>query len=147
MTAPDSRPTAVTAGSWLLVTGAVLLIAGGIATATVSFEVLRQMATPSVSDHSVRSYLLVYRGVGALFMAAGAGLAVLAVRVRRRDPRFRRSAIALALVIVLMVGVAAVFAGISIVALLSVIPIIAGVLLLSRQTAINWFFPSYYVEP
>lgn len=143
----DARPAVVTAGFWSLVVGAALLCVGGLATATISFDALRQAAPSTVTDHTVRSYLLVYRGVGLLFAASGLALGALAARARRRDPRFRRSAVVLALVIVLLVGVAAVFAGISILALLSLLPIIVGVLLLSRAAAINWFFPSYHVEP
>lgn len=79
------------------------------------------------------------RGVGILFAVAGAGLAGLAVRARRRDPRSRRAAMALGLAITVVVAVAAVFAGTHILALLSLVPIIVGTLLLGRPPVVEWY--------
>ena len=45
----------------------------------------------------------------------------------------------LALVTVVLVGLVAVFAGIHILALLGLLPIIAGALLLTRPAAAEWF--------
>ena len=133
MTASESRPSSVTPAFWLLVVGAVLLMAGGLLAATGDFDALRRTAPPMVSDQSVRNYLRLYRGAGVLFALAAAALAALAVRARDGDVRFRRAATGLALVIVVLVGVAAVFAGTHILALLSLLPIIAGTLMLNRR--------------
>lgn len=139
MTAPESRPGAITAAFWLLVVGAVLLMAGGLITATHSFDSIRQAAPPSVSDESVHDYSRLYRGAGILFSLAAAALAAFAVRARDRDPRFRRAALALGLTIVVLVAIAAVFAGTHILSLLSLVPIVVGTLLLSRPGVVEWF--------
>ena len=139
MSATESRPAAVTAAFWVLVVGAVLLMAGGLMAATVSFDSLRQAAPPTVSDDAVRSYARLYRGAGILFSVAAAALAAFAVRARDGDPRFRRSAMTLGLTIVVLVGLAAVFAGTHILALLSLVPIVVGTLLLSRPAVVDWY--------
>ena len=139
MSATESRPAAITAAFWLLVFGAVLLVVGGLLAATVSFDALRQAAPPTVSDDAVRSYARLYRGAGILFSIAAAALAALAVRARAGDPRYRRSAMTLGLTIVVLVGVAAVFAGTHILALLSLVPIVVGTLLLSRPSVVEWY--------
>lgn len=134
-----SRPREITTALWLVGVGAVLLLAGGLVTASVSFDTLRQVAPPSVTDESVRASLWLYRGAGILFAAAGAGLLWLTLRTRRRDPRFRRATVSLALVIVVLVAVAAVFAGAHILAVVSALPIIAGTLFLGRSSTVAWF--------
>ena len=139
MTAPQSRPGVVTAAFWLLIGGAVLLMTGGLLAATVGFDTLRAAAGPSVSDQSIRDYLRLYRGAGILFSLAAAALAVFAIRTRNRDPRSRRATIALGLAIVVLVAIAAVFAGTHVLALLSMVPVIVGTLLLGRPAAADWF--------
>lgn len=139
MTAPQPRPGAVTAAFWLLVVGGVLLVVGGLLAATVSFDTLRQAAGPSVSDQSIRDYLRLYRGAGILFALAGAALVFFASRIRMPDPRSRRAAVTLGLTIVVLVAVAAVFAGTHVLALLSLLPIVVGTLLLGRPGAVDWF--------
>lgn len=134
-----SRPRQITVALWLMGLGAVMLLAGGLVTASVSFDTLRQVAPPSITDESVSASLWLYRGAGVLFAAAGAGLLALTLRSRRRDPRFRRATVSLALVIVVLVAVAAVFAGAHILAVLSVLPIIAGALFLGRSSSVAWF--------
>ena len=74
MTASDSRPVAVTTAFWLLVLGAVLLMAGGLMSATLGFDTLRRSAPQAVSDQTVQNYLRLYRGAGVLL----AGVLVLA---------------------------------------------------------------------
>lgn len=135
----DSRPAAVTAAFWALLVGAVLLMAGGLIAATVGFDSLRQAAPPTVSDDALRNYARLYRGAGILFALAAAGLAVLAMRARDGDPRFRRAATTLGLAIVVLVGLAAVFAGTHILALLSLLPIVVGTLLLGRPGVAEWY--------
>ena len=139
MTAPESRPGVVTAAFWLLVGGAVLLMTGGLLAATVGFDTLRQAAGPSVSDQSIRDYLRLYRGAGILFSIAAAALAVFAIKAHNRDLRYRRATMSLGLAIVVLVAIAAVFAGTHVLALLSMVPIIIGTLLLGRPAAADWF--------
>jgi len=139
MSATDSRPSAVTAAVWVLVVGAVLLMVGGLMAATVSVDALRQAAPPTVSDDAVRDYARLYRGAGILFSIAAAALGAFAVRARDGDPRFRRSAMTLGLTIVVLVGVAAVFAGTHILALLGLVSIVVGILLLSRPSVVDWY--------
>ena len=133
MTASQPRTGVPTAAFWLLVVGAALLMFGGVMAVTVGFDALRHAAPETVSDQSVRNYLRLYRGTGVLFALAAAALAVFVVRARDGDPRFRRATSGLALAIVVLVGVAAVFAGTHILALLSLLPIIAGTLMMNRR--------------
>ena len=137
MAANAVRPAGVSTASWLLVVGGVMLMAGGVMAAAVSFGALREAAPPTVGDDAVRDYALLYRGAGVLFCIAAAALIALAVRARGPDPRFRRAAIALGLAIVVIVAVASVLAGTHILALLSLLPIIVGTLLLGRSAAIG----------
>lgn len=139
MSVTQSRPTGLTAAFWLLLIGAVLLMAGGLMAATVGFDALRQAAPPTVSDEAVRNYARLYRGAGTLFSIAAAVLAVFAARARDRDPRSRRAAMTLGLTIVVLVGLAAVFAGTHILALLSLLPIVVGTLLLNRPNVVEWY--------
>lgn len=139
MSSTDDPPGGVSTAIWVLVAGAVLLVVGGLLAATVSFDALRQAAPPTVSDDDVRRYGLLYRGAGVLFAVAGVALTVLAARARQRNPRLRRSAMSLGLTIVVLVGLAAVFAGTHILALLSLLPIVVGTLLLSRPAVVEWY--------
>lgn len=137
---PDPpRPGVVTRAVWLLVIGAVLVAAGGMITASVSFETLRQVASPSVDDETVRSSLWLYRGVGALFVLASAGLVYVAAGAARGDIRYRRATTALGLAVVVLVSLAAVLVGTHILALLGVLPVLVGVLLLGRPVSVAWF--------
>jgi hypothetical protein len=141
MTPTEPRPRAVDVAFWLLVVGAVLLLAGGMFAATLSYDTLRNAAVPSVSDQAIRDYLRFHRGAGVVCALAAVALAVLVVRTRAGDSRFRRAAMGLGLVIVVLVGVVAVFFGTHIFALLSLLPIIVGTLLLSRPPVAKWFNP------
>lgn len=139
MTATEPRPRAVTVAFWLLIVGAVLLLAGGLLAATLQFDTIRAAASPSVSDETLHNYLRFHRGSGVVCGLAAVGLAVLAVPTRAGDPRFRRATMGLGLAIVLLVGLVAVFAGTHVLALLSLLPVIVGTLLLSRPAAAGWF--------
>jgi hypothetical protein len=134
MTASESRPGSGGAAFWLLVIGAALLMAGGLMAVIVGFDTLRRSAPPAASDDSVHNYLRLYRGSGVLFGLAAAVLARLAMRARDGDPRYRRAATGLGMAIVVLVAVAAVFLGtVTTPALLSLLPIIAGTLMLNRR--------------
>jgi hypothetical protein len=108
----------VTAAFWCWVVAAVLLIVGGLITASVS-------ALP-----------VVYRGGGVVTVLAGVGMAFLAGRTRSGDTRYRRAGIALSLVIVVLVAIVAVLGGaVHVLTLLGVLPLIAGTVLITRPLA------------
>ena len=139
MTANHARPAAVTRAIWLLIGGAVMVAVGGMVTAAVSFDTLRHVAVASVPDDMVRSTLWLYRGVGLLFVLAAAGLVFVAARTMGGDVRFRRATTALSLAVVVVVSLSAVLVGTHILALLGVLPILLGIVLLGRPTAVAWF--------
>ena len=134
----ETRPSAVTTAYWLLVLGAALLMAGGLITATLGFETVRRTQPASVTDESVNALLWLNRGIGILFILSAVALAWLARRALRRDPRFRRAAVALALATVLVVAIASVFGGF-VLAPLALVPIIVGTMLLSRPPVVEWY--------
>jgi peptidoglycan/LPS O-acetylase OafA/YrhL len=118
MTAPQSRPRAVTAAFWCWVVASIMLIVGGLIAATVT-------ALPTV-----------YRGGGVVTALAGVGMAFLAGRGRNEDARYRRAAIALSLVIVVLVAIVSVLGGaVHVLTLLAVLPLIAGTVLITRPAA------------
>ena len=127
MTATQPRPRVVDTAFWLLLVGAALLLAGGLLAATLSFDTVRQ------------ANLIFHRGVGVGCVLAGAGLGFLAGRTRTGDARFHRATIGLSMAIVVLVALVAVFAGIHVLSLLALLPIIVGSLLLTRPTAMDWF--------
>jgi hypothetical protein len=116
MTAPPSRPRVVTAAFWCWVVASILLIVGGLLAASVGLPA-------------------VFRGAGVITALAGAGLAFLAGRSRTGDTRFRRATLALALTIVVLVSLCAVFGVVHLLTLLAVIPLIAGIVLMTRPAA------------
>jgi hypothetical protein len=136
---PASRPRVVEVAFWALVVGAVLLMVGGLLAATLSFDTVRQAAPSSISDKQLHNYLSLHRGAGVGGVLAGGGLGFLAGRTRAGDARFRRATIGLALAIIVVVGLIAVFAGIHVLSLLALLPIIVGMLLLTRPAATDWF--------
>jgi hypothetical protein len=106
----------VTAAFWCWVVASIMLIVGGLLAASA--------ALPAV-----------FRGAGVVTALAGAGMAFLAGRGRSGDTRFRRAAIALALTVIVLVALLAVFGVVHILTLLSVIPLIAGAVLMARPAA------------
>ena len=142
MTVSDVRPGVVTGAVWALLIGGVMLAAGGLTTAAVSFDTLRQVASASVPDESIRASLWLYRGVGILFTAAAAALILLAVRAGRREIRFRRATVALGMTVILVVVLISAVVGTHILALLSLVPIVVGTWLLSRPAAVQWYLGS-----
>ncbi len=140
MTPTQPRPRALNVAFWLLVVGAVLLMAGGLLAITVGYDMLRQALPPSYSDQAIHQLLIFRRGAGVICLLAGAGLAFLIGRTRGTgDVRFRRATLGLGLTIIVLVGLLQVFVNIGLVALLSLLPIIVGTLLLSRPAVAGWF--------
>ncbi|BBY17884.1 hypothetical protein [Mycolicibacterium litorale] len=135
-----SRPRVVEIAFWTLVGGAVLLILGGLLAATVTFETARSAIDSEVSNEKVRNYLNVYRGMGIGSVLAGAGLAFVAGRARRGDPKFRRATVGLALAIAVVLLMLAAGAGVGQpMTLLALVPIAVGTVLLTRRSAAGWF--------
>ena len=121
MSAPLPRPRPVTAAFWCWVVAAVMLIVGGLITASVSLPP-------------------VFRGAGVLTALAGAGMAFLAGRARTGDARFRRAALALSLAIIVLVALVAVLGGVvHILTLIAVIPLLAGLALITRPVAAAYY--------
>ena len=140
MSETGARPGAVMTAFWLLIAGAVLLMMSGLLTVTTDFDTVRSTAPSWASDDAVRSYLRLLRGMGALFCLAAVALTGLAVRTRDGDPRFRRAVMALGLATVVLVPLAAVITGaVLILALMSLVPIVAGVIVLNRPVVAQWF--------
>lgn len=134
------RPRAVDIAFWLLVAGAVLLVVNGLMAATLSFETVRSAADSSVTDETLQAYLTFQRGTGIFSIVVGVALGFLAGKTRTGDPRFKRATIAFAVAItVLVVGVALLAKIIHLLALIAVLPIIAGAFLLTRPAAAAWF--------
>jgi len=121
--APQSRPRVVNVAFWCWLGAAILLITGGLLTATVDLPGLP----------------VVFRAIGVLFALAGLALAVLAGRTRSRDPRFRRAAIALSLATVIVVAIISVFGVIHVLCLLGLLPLIAATVCITRPEAQKWF--------
>ncbi len=116
MTAPAPRNRVVTAAFWCWVVASVMLMLGGLITASVNLPAL-------------------FRGAGILTVAAGAGMAFLAGRSRTGDVRFRRAGVALASAIVVFVALLALSGVVHFVTVLAVLPLIAGAVLISRPAA------------
>jgi CDP-diglyceride synthetase len=117
MTAPQPRPRVVTAAFWCWVAASVLLIVGGLIAASTS------------------ELVTAYRGAGVITVLAGVGMAFLAGRTRSGDTRYRRAAIALSLVIVVLVAIVALVGAVHVLTLLAVLPLVAGTVLISRPAA------------
>lgn len=120
MSAPLQRPQLVNAAFWCWVIASLMLIAGGLIVASVSLPAI-------------------FRGAGIITALAGAGMAFLARRTRAGDARFRRAAIALSLVVVVLVAVVAAFGVVHILVLLSVIPLLVGTGMITRPAAASFF--------
>ncbi len=100
-----SRRATIGFGCWLV--GSVLLIAGGMLAVSASIP-------PGVNT-------MLYRGIGALTVLAGLGMAFLAGR-SRSDDRYRRAAVALSLAIVVLV----LLTGLNVLVLVALLPLIVG---------------------
>lgn len=136
-TSRSERPQIVDVAFWLLLIGAALLIGTGLLVATVSFDLLREVAPDTMTDDQLRSYLMFRRGAGVLYALAGAGLAFLTGRLRGRPVQYRRATVALGLVTVAVVAALTVIVGTGVVPLIALVPVFAGALLLTRPAAVS----------
>jgi peptidoglycan/LPS O-acetylase OafA/YrhL len=116
------RPRAVTVAFWCWMVAAVLLIVGGLLTATVD------VALPPV-----------FRGCGVIVAVAGAGLAFAAGRTRSGDRRFGRAAVALSLAVVVVITLIVLFGVTHLLTLLALLPLIAGTVSIRSTAAQTWF--------
>lgn len=145
MTGGAARPAVVSGAVWSLAIGGVMLAAGGLLMALIDVNTLRIPET--ISQETIQSFLIAYRGLGVIFTISAAGLIAFTLRASRRDSRSRRAVIALGLVVVLLEALAiALISNIPILVLLSMVLIIAGVLLLGRPVALAWFAGADDVE-
>lgn len=141
MTATPPRPRSVEAAFWLSVTGAVLLIVGGMMGMTRSFGTFRAAYAPSITDAEVQQVLTIHRGIGLLFVLAGATLGYFVGRTRRGDTRIRRAQVGLSIGITVLMFLMAIFArfGLELLSLIAVLPIAVSATLLVRPQASAWF--------
>lgn len=140
MTATPPRPRVVEVAFWLVLTGAVLLMIGGLMASAANFEEARSAVAATVTDDDLSQYLTLYRGAGLLSVVVGAVLAFVVGRARRGDARFYRATIGLALAAALVIGVFAVLMGVAqLVTLFALSPIVIGVLLIVQPAARIWY--------
>lgn len=142
MTAPSpaSRPPVVDAAFWCFLGGAVILVVGGLMASTAGLEDARAYLPATFTEDQVRNYLTLYRGTGMGCVVAGVALAFLVGRARRRDQRFRLATLGLAFAIVVVIALMAVGVGFrSLIVLVSLLPILAGTVLITRASARDWF--------
>lgn len=121
MTASTPRPRVVDIAFWCWLGSSVLLVAFGLLMATAGADLPTQL-----------------RGFGALFAVSGVALGFLAGRSRRGDERFRRAALALGLVLVVLLALFS-LATRGAVWLLIMILVMVGAVLMMRPGARAWF--------
>jgi heme A synthase len=95
----------------------------------------------SVTDDQVHQVLTMHRGAGVVYVVVGLALAFLAGRARNGDVRFRRSLVALSVVVVVLLAVVMVLYRIvlELPVVLAVIPTAVGATLFTRPAAAAWF--------
>ncbi len=136
MTSPTSpsRPRVVDLAFWCFVGGAVIMIVGGLMASTAAFDAERlQIANAD-------AFLSIVRGTGIGAVLVGGALAFLAGRARRGDGRFYRATLALAAAaIVVIVIIAGLIGAVHLFILMSLFPLLIGVLLFVQPSARRWF--------
>lgn len=122
---PEGRPRTVDGAFYSWMTGAVVTAAMGLL----------------MISYPVSAYKL----IGVLLVLVGLGLGFLAGRARKRDPRFSRAAVALAMAAVAFLALVVLFLPMPIGVLgltaLAVIALIAGSVLNQRAAAQAWYNP------
>ena len=135
------RPRIVNVAFWLVLVGAVLLLAGGLLGVSTAFSTPRAAFGDQYADGDVRNILVLHGGIGVLCLAVGFALSFLAGRARHGDARFRRALVWLAVAIVVLIFLLALLAPFSIElpALFGVVPVALGATLFMRPGAQDWF--------
>jgi hypothetical protein len=124
MTASRSnRPRGVDAAFWCWAASALLLIAGGLITASVN----------------IAGFPVVFRALGGLSALVGMAVAFLAGKTRSGDTRFRRALIALSLATIVVIAIVAVFGVVHALTLVALLPLIAGMVCITRPGVAAWF--------
>lgn len=122
---PDGRPRTVTAAFSCWLTGAILTAGVGLLMLTQSLALLK--------------------GIGLLLVVVGLALGFLADKARKRDPRFARAAVALAMAAVAFLALVVLFLtpALGLVAIIgvAVLALIAGSALNQRPASIAWYHP------
>ena len=146
---PDqsARPRQLTIAFWLLVVGAMLLLLGGMLSASTSFETLRQVADNAdaaagsghrTTDDMLRDVLTLYRVTGVFAMVVGVVLAFVADKTRSGDPRFRRATLGLAIAAVVLIAMFNIVV-LNLLTVVALIPIAVAAVLLTRPAVREWF--------
>jgi hypothetical protein len=118
------------------VVAAALLLLGGI----LEVWLLRDARPANGNDDQVRSLIFYYRGVGALCIVLGIAIGYLAGRTRRGDKRFRRGTVALSIAsVVVLLAAEILVRGVSLPAVLALIPLLVAVVSVTRDSASAWF--------
>lgn len=143
MTAPPTpeRPRIVNVAFWLVLVGAVLLLAGGLLGVSTAFSTPHSAFGDQFADGDIRNILVLHGGIGVLCMAVGLVLSFLAGRARNGDARIRRVLVWLAVAIVVLIFLLALLApsSIELPALFGVVPVALGATLFMRPGAHEWF--------
>lgn len=120
--------------SWLV--AAVLLLLGGALELWTGFV----LHDARGGADQLKPLLYYLRGVGALCIALGIGIAYLAGRTRRGDKRFRRGSVALSIATVVVLLVGAILVGwVNLPAVLAVIALLVAIVAATRDSASAWF--------
>lgn len=142
MTSPGSSgsagppPRAVQVAFWCWVTAAALLLLGGL----LEVWLLRDARPANGQDEQARTLILYYRGVGVLCIVLGIAIGFLAGRTRRGDKRFRRATVALSIAsVVLLLTAEILLRGVSLPAVVALIPLLVAVVSVTRDSASPWF--------
>lgn len=135
-----SRPRLADVAFWCFMGGAVVMIVGGLMSATATFDAARLAIPADVSDERVRNYLTVYSLIGVGAVLAAGTLAFLAGKARRGDGRFRMATLALAFSLVGVVLMLAVGLGVGQpLILVAALPILVGAALMTRPSVRAWY--------
>lgn len=122
MSAPLQRPRIVNVAFWCWLAAAVLLATLGLLLA------LNRANVP-----------IFLRGAGALFAVAGLALGYLAGRTRSGHTRFRRAAVGLGLILVMLLALFILIGGGGVLWVLPMILSLVGAILVMRPSAQEWY--------
>lgn len=122
MSAPLQRPRIVNVAFWCWLAAAVLLATLGLLLA------LNRANVP-----------IFLRGAGALFAVAGLALGYLAGRTRSGHTRFRRAAVGLGLILVMLLALFILIGGGGVLWVLPMILSLVGAILVMRPAAQEWY--------
>lgn len=122
MSAPLQRPRIVNVAFWCWLAAAILLATLGLLLA------LNRANVP-----------IFLRGAGALFAVAGLALGYLAGRTRSGHTRFRRAAVGLGLILVMLLALFILIGGGGVLWVLPMILSLVGAILVMRPSAQEWY--------